>query len=86
MLHIYEVKYKKTYPMEFSLEVFICKWYNWEGAYDVNVIYNRYGNKQGEERLAIKHRTNSVPPKGSPWWVPMGDGMTVTSPLRIQWL
>jgi hypothetical protein len=24
------------------LEMLICKWYNWRGAYDVNVICNRW--------------------------------------------
>ncbi len=42
------------------------------------------GNKQKGKKLAIEckalkwAKTNSAPPKGSPWWVPMVDGMTMT--------
>jgi hypothetical protein len=28
----------KTYCMKFSLEMFIGRWYNWRGTYDVSVI------------------------------------------------
>jgi hypothetical protein len=41
------------------------------------------GNKQKDKWLTIECRTISVPPKGSPGQVPMGDGMTMTSPLQL---
>jgi hypothetical protein len=30
----------KTYRTKFGLEMFISRWYNWKGTYDVSVVYN----------------------------------------------
>ncbi len=50
------------------------------------------GNKQEGKRLIIERKvlkwtkTNSAPLKGSSCWVPMVDGMTMTSPSQLQWI
>ncbi len=73
--------------MEFGLEIFIGKWYNWKGTYDMNVID---GNKQKGKWLVVEckalrwAKANNAPPKGSTWWIPMVDGMIVTSHSRLK--
>jgi hypothetical protein len=50
------------------------------------------GNRQKKKRLAIECKAlkwanaNSAPPKGSPLWVPMVEGMIMTSPSQLWWL
>jgi hypothetical protein len=60
---------RKTYCIEFDLEMFINRWYNWKGAYDVNVNYNgsnKQEKKKDIERKALKWvKANNVPPRES---------------------
>jgi hypothetical protein len=50
------------------------------------------GSKQEGKWLIIKcktlklTKTNNAPPKRSPWWIPMENEMTMTSPSRLWWL
>ncbi len=49
------------------------------------------GNKQKEKQLIIERKAlkwvkaNNAPPRGSLWWVPMVDGMIMTSPSWLRW-
>ncbi len=49
-------------------------------------------NRQEGKQLPIEHKTlkwvktNNASFKGSPWQVPMVNGMTMTSPSQLQWL
>jgi len=49
-------------------------------------------NKQEKKWLAIEHKAlkwvkmNNVGSKGSPWRIPMVDGMIMTSRSRLWWL
>jgi hypothetical protein len=50
------------------------------------------GNKQEGKWLAVECKAlkwvnaNNAPPKGSPWQVPMVEGMTMTLFSQLQWL
>jgi hypothetical protein len=50
------------------------------------------GNKQKGKCLVVEHsalrwaKANNAFPKGSPWWVPMVDGMIVTLSSQLWWL
>jgi hypothetical protein len=82
---------KKTYCIKFGVEMFICRWYNWKGPM-MWMSSVMEGNKKEKKQLVAECKvlkwvkTNSRPPRESPWWVPMVDGMIVTLPSRLQWL
>jgi hypothetical protein len=50
------------------------------------------GNRQEGKWLIIEYnalkwaKVNSALPKGPPWWVPMVNGMIMTSPSWLWWL
>jgi len=56
------------------------------------VSFTMGGNRQEEKWLVVKPKAlkwakaNSAPPKGSPWQIPMANGMIMTSPSRLRWL
>ncbi len=63
-----------------------------EGGLMMLVSFATDGNIQEGKWLALEHKylmwvkTNSAHPKGSPWWVPMVDGMIVTLFSKLWWL
>jgi hypothetical protein len=70
MLHISRLD-KKTYCIQFKLEMFISRWYNWRETYDV-VSFTMDGNKQEKKWLVVEHKAlkwakaKNSPPKGLP--------------------
>jgi len=63
-----------------------------EGGFMMWMSFTINGNRQGGKWLTIKCRAlkwiraNSALPKGSPWWVPMANGMIMTLFSQLRWL